>query len=156
MLLLFAKKESGLEAYLLSSLRIRLKKLVLSFTPGRHDLHHQILTKRKGFNGFCRHNYIISSFLVHVSDSNADQFGNRDEDLICFCSFFVRVYWFYFAAGLAWSPINFRPEFMIFPWMFDEIHGLKLKPFKVAAKKEYWPPLYDVATLKNNKRYTMK
>lgn len=42
---------------------------------------------------------------------------------------------------------------MIFPWMFDEIHALK--PFKAAAdllaKKEDWPPLYDVATLSSNK-----
>lgn len=37
--------------------------------------------------------------------------------------------------------------------MFDEIHALK--PFKAAAdllaKKEDWPPLYDVAKLKTNK-----
>jgi len=42
---------------------------------------------------------------------------------------------------------------MIFPWMFDEIHALK--PFKAAAdllaKKEDWPPLYDVPRLQNNK-----
>ncbi|CAN8254024.1 unnamed protein product [Cochlearia groenlandica] len=42
---------------------------------------------------------------------------------------------------------------MIFPWMFDEIHALK--PFKATAnllaKKEDWPPLYNVATLNTNK-----
>lgn len=42
---------------------------------------------------------------------------------------------------------------MIFPWMFDEIHALR--QFKDAAnllaEKEDWPPLYDVATLNNNK-----
>ena len=42
---------------------------------------------------------------------------------------------------------------MIFPWMFDEIHVLK--PFKdvanILANKEDWPPLYDIAALKNNK-----
>lgn len=42
---------------------------------------------------------------------------------------------------------------MIFPWMFDEIHALR--PFKdaahILADKEDWPPLYDIAALKNNK-----
>ncbi|KAM7472244.1 hypothetical protein LguiA_010427 [Lonicera macranthoides] len=49
-------------------------------------------------------------------------------------------------------PILFTGE-MIFPWMFDEIHALR--QFKDAAnllaEKEDWPPLYDVATLNNNK-----
>ncbi|KAK6918313.1 hypothetical protein RJ641_016735 [Dillenia turbinata] len=42
---------------------------------------------------------------------------------------------------------------MIFPWMFDEVHALR--NFKEAAhllaEKTDWPPLYDVATLRNNK-----
>ena len=42
---------------------------------------------------------------------------------------------------------------MIFPWIFDEMQALK--PLKEAAhllaEKKDWPPLYDVATLKNNK-----
>ncbi|XP_007051700.2 PREDICTED: proline iminopeptidase [Theobroma cacao] len=42
---------------------------------------------------------------------------------------------------------------MIFPWMFDEVNALR--PFKDAAhllaEKEDWPPLYDIAALKNNK-----
>lgn len=46
---------------------------------------------------------------------------------------------------------------MIFPWMFDEVHALR--PFKEAAellaKKEDWPPLYDVASLNNNKVYLL-
>nr|AIE47871.1 DM3Hh0 [Arabidopsis thaliana] len=50
------------------------------------------------------------------------------------------------------QPVLFTGE-MIFPWMFDEIHALK--PFKAAAdllaKKEDWPPLYDVPRLQNNK-----
>ncbi|XWS76960.1 hypothetical protein CRYUN_Cryun01aG0223000 [Craigia yunnanensis] len=41
---------------------------------------------------------------------------------------------------------------MIFPWMFHEVHALR--PFKDAAhllaEKEDWPPLYDIAALKNN------
>lgn len=41
---------------------------------------------------------------------------------------------------------------MIFPWMLDEIHALR--PFKdaahILAEKEDWPPLYDIAALKNN------
>lgn len=41
----------------------------------------------------------------------------------------------------------------VFPWMFDEIHALR--KFKDAAqllaKKKDWPPLYDIAMLKNNK-----
>ncbi|XP_022980807.1 uncharacterized protein LOC111480091 isoform X1 [Cucurbita maxima] len=49
-------------------------------------------------------------------------------------------------------PVYFTGE-MIFPWMFDEIHALK--PFKdvanILANKEDWPPLYDIAALKNNK-----
>ncbi|KAG7028582.1 Proline iminopeptidase [Cucurbita argyrosperma subsp. argyrosperma] len=49
-------------------------------------------------------------------------------------------------------PVYFTGE-MIFPWMFDEIHALK--PFKdaanILAEKEDWPPLYDIAALKNNK-----
>ncbi|XP_057979739.1 uncharacterized protein LOC131165736 [Malania oleifera] len=42
---------------------------------------------------------------------------------------------------------------MIFPWMFDEIHALR--HFKDAAhllaEEEDWSPLYDIATLNNNK-----
>ncbi|KAL4024448.1 proline iminopeptidase [Cucumis melo var. makuwa] len=49
-------------------------------------------------------------------------------------------------------PVYFTGE-MIFPWMFDEIHALR--PFKdaahILADKEDWPPLYDIAALKNNK-----
>ncbi|KAG6427179.1 hypothetical protein SASPL_111419 [Salvia splendens] len=49
-------------------------------------------------------------------------------------------------------PVLFTGE-MIFPWIFDEMHALK--PLKEAAhllaEKKDWPPLYDVATLKNNK-----
>ncbi|XP_057780404.1 uncharacterized protein LOC130998972 [Salvia miltiorrhiza] len=49
-------------------------------------------------------------------------------------------------------PVLFTGE-MIFPWMFDEMHALK--PLKdvahLLAEKKDWPPLYDVATLKNNK-----
>lgn len=49
-------------------------------------------------------------------------------------------------------PVLFTGE-MIFPWMFDEVHALR--PFKEAAellaKKEDWPPLYDVVSLNNNK-----
>lgn len=41
---------------------------------------------------------------------------------------------------------------MIFPWMFDEFPTLK--HFKEVAhllsKDKDWPPLYDVAALKNN------
>ncbi|KAK6918312.1 Alpha/beta hydrolase fold-1 [Dillenia turbinata] len=49
-------------------------------------------------------------------------------------------------------PIFFTGE-MIFPWMFEEVHALR--NFKEAAhllaEKTDWPPLYDVATLRNNK-----
>ncbi|KAL3622165.1 hypothetical protein CASFOL_033576 [Castilleja foliolosa] len=49
-------------------------------------------------------------------------------------------------------PVLFTGE-MIFPWLFDEIHALR--PFKdvsqLLAEKKDWPPLYDVATLQNNK-----
>ncbi|KAF2291178.1 hypothetical protein GH714_020535 [Hevea brasiliensis] len=49
-------------------------------------------------------------------------------------------------------PVFFTGE-MVFPWMFDEIHALK--QFKDAAEllaeKKDWPPLYDIAVLKNNK-----
>ncbi|BFI04524.1 hypothetical protein MPTK1_1g14320 [Marchantia polymorpha subsp. ruderalis] len=42
---------------------------------------------------------------------------------------------------------------MIFPWMFDDLKTLQ--PFKevaeILAKKEDWPPLYDMTTLRNNK-----
>lgn len=42
---------------------------------------------------------------------------------------------------------------MIFPWMFDEMHALR--PFKevaqLLAEKKDWPPLYDIASLNNNK-----
>ncbi|XP_028096212.1 uncharacterized protein LOC114296117 isoform X1 [Camellia sinensis] len=42
---------------------------------------------------------------------------------------------------------------MIFPWMFEEIYALR--HFKDAARllaeKEDWPPLYDIASLNNNK-----
>lgn len=41
---------------------------------------------------------------------------------------------------------------MIFPWMFDEIIGLR--PLKEAAtllaSKEDWPPLYDLNELEKN------
>ncbi|KAJ4956762.1 hypothetical protein NE237_013545 [Protea cynaroides] len=50
------------------------------------------------------------------------------------------------------APVLFTGE-MIFPWMFDEIHALK--PLKEAAhllaEKDDWPPLYDIASLNNNK-----
>lgn len=46
---------------------------------------------------------------------------------------------------------------MVFPWLFDEIHALR--PFKEAAellaKKKDWAPLYDIATLNNNKVFHM-
>ncbi|KAK3194713.1 hypothetical protein Dsin_026023 [Dipteronia sinensis] len=49
-------------------------------------------------------------------------------------------------------PVFFTGE-MIFPWMFDEIHALRL--FKDAAhllaEKKDWPPLYNVDALNNNK-----
>ncbi|XP_051148165.1 uncharacterized protein LOC127263186 [Andrographis paniculata] len=49
-------------------------------------------------------------------------------------------------------PVLFTGE-MIFPWMFEEIHALR--PYKdvanILAEKKDWSPLYDVATLKNNK-----
>ncbi|KAL6493992.1 hypothetical protein OROGR_031901 [Orobanche gracilis] len=49
-------------------------------------------------------------------------------------------------------PVPFTGE-MIFPWQFEEIHALR--PFKDAAhllaEKKDWPPLYDVASLHNNK-----
>ncbi|KAK0583381.1 hypothetical protein LWI29_036336 [Acer saccharum] len=49
-------------------------------------------------------------------------------------------------------PVFFMGE-MIFPWMFDEIHPLRL--FKDAAhllaEKKDWPPLYNVDALNNNK-----
>ncbi|PIN20181.1 Prolyl aminopeptidase [Handroanthus impetiginosus] len=49
-------------------------------------------------------------------------------------------------------PVLFTGE-MVFPWMFDEIHALR--PLKEAAhllaEKKDWPPLYDVAALRNNK-----
>ncbi|GKU88089.1 hypothetical protein SLEP1_g2394 [Rubroshorea leprosula] len=49
-------------------------------------------------------------------------------------------------------PVLFTGE-MLFPWVFDEIHVLKR--FKDAAhllaEKEDWPPLYDKASLNNNK-----
>ncbi|TXG62945.1 hypothetical protein EZV62_009939 [Acer yangbiense] len=49
-------------------------------------------------------------------------------------------------------PVFFTGE-MIFPWMFDEIHALRL--FKEAAhllaEKKDWPPLYNVDALNNNK-----
>ncbi|KAL3814802.1 hypothetical protein ACJIZ3_016070 [Penstemon smallii] len=42
---------------------------------------------------------------------------------------------------------------MVFPWLFDEIHALR--PLKDAAQllaeKKDWPPLYDIATLNDNK-----
>ncbi|GKV50906.1 hypothetical protein SLEP1_g57585 [Rubroshorea leprosula] len=50
---------------------------------------------------------------------------------------------------------SMKPKFqyMMFPWMFDEIHALK--HFKDAAhllaEKEDWPALYDKAALNNNK-----
>ncbi|GMH00471.1 hypothetical protein Nepgr_002310 [Nepenthes gracilis] len=49
-------------------------------------------------------------------------------------------------------PVLFTGE-MIFPWMFDEIPALKkLKnAAHLLAEKEDWPPLYDIAMLKNNK-----
>ncbi|KAL6982060.1 hypothetical protein U1Q18_023676 [Sarracenia purpurea var. burkii] len=49
-------------------------------------------------------------------------------------------------------PVPFTGE-MIFPWMFEEICALRR--FKDAAhllaEKEDWPPLYDIASLNNNK-----
>ncbi|XP_059651331.1 uncharacterized protein LOC132298959 [Cornus florida] len=49
-------------------------------------------------------------------------------------------------------PVLFTGE-MIFPWMFDEIKALR--SFKEAAnllaEKTDWPPLYDIASLNNNK-----
>ncbi|KAL2490319.1 alpha/beta-Hydrolases superfamily protein [Abeliophyllum distichum] len=49
-------------------------------------------------------------------------------------------------------PVLFTGE-MIFPWMFEEMHALR--PFKEVAKllaeKKDWPPLYDIASLNNNK-----
>ncbi|KAK4435183.1 Proline iminopeptidase [Sesamum alatum] len=49
-------------------------------------------------------------------------------------------------------PVLFTGE-MIFPWFFDEIQALR--PFKDAAhllaEKKDWPPLYDVASLNDNK-----
>ncbi|KAL0379462.1 UNVERIFIED_CONTAM: Proline iminopeptidase [Sesamum angustifolium] len=49
-------------------------------------------------------------------------------------------------------PVLFTGE-MIFPWLFDEIQALR--PFKDAAhllaEKMDWPPLYDVASLNDNK-----
>ncbi|XP_022871149.1 uncharacterized protein LOC111390353 [Olea europaea var. sylvestris] len=49
-------------------------------------------------------------------------------------------------------PVLFTGE-MIFPWMFDEMHALR--PFKevaqLLAEKKDWPPLYDIASLNNNK-----
>nr|GMD38058.1 Alpha/beta hydrolase-1 [Ipomoea batatas] len=49
-------------------------------------------------------------------------------------------------------PVHFTGE-MVFPWLFDEIHALR--PFKEAAellaKRKDWAPLYDIATLNNNK-----
>lgn len=49
-------------------------------------------------------------------------------------------------------PVLFTGE-MIFPWMFDEIHGLK--KFKdaahILAEKKDWPPLYNIEALNNNK-----
>ncbi|KAF8380165.1 hypothetical protein HHK36_027648 [Tetracentron sinense] len=49
-------------------------------------------------------------------------------------------------------PVPFTGE-MIFPWMFDEIHALR--HFKDAAhllaEKKDWPPLYNIASLNNNK-----
>ncbi|KAL0428807.1 UNVERIFIED_CONTAM: Proline iminopeptidase [Sesamum radiatum] len=49
-------------------------------------------------------------------------------------------------------PVLFTGE-MIFPWLFDEIQALR--PFKDAAhllaEKMDWPPLYDVASLIDNK-----
>ncbi|WRX08064.1 Alpha/beta hydrolase fold-1 - like 2 [Theobroma cacao] len=51
------------------------------------------------------------------------------------------------------SPYILKNLKMIFPWMFDEVNALR--PFKDAAyllaEKEDWPPLYDIAALKNNK-----
>ncbi|KAG2725382.1 hypothetical protein I3843_01G063400 [Carya illinoinensis] len=50
------------------------------------------------------------------------------------------------------SPVLFTGE-LIFPWMFDEIHALR--KFKdvahILAEKKDWGPLYDTATLSNNK-----
>lgn len=55
------------------------------------------------------------------------------------------------AAAAEGRPVNFTGE-MIFPWMFDEIEGLR--PFKEAtealAKKEDWPDLYDIEKLADN------
>ncbi|XP_057499413.1 uncharacterized protein LOC130783683 [Actinidia eriantha] len=49
-------------------------------------------------------------------------------------------------------PVLFTGE-MIFPWMFEEIRALR--HFKDAAhllaEKKDWPPLYDIASLNNNK-----
>lgn len=49
-------------------------------------------------------------------------------------------------------PVYFTGE-MVFPWMFDEIPVLN--HFKdvahILANKTDWPPLYDVAQLRNNK-----
>ncbi|KAK1286321.1 hypothetical protein QJS10_CPB20g02155 [Acorus calamus] len=48
-------------------------------------------------------------------------------------------------------PVYFTGE-MIFPWMFDEIHALRhlKEAAHLLAEKEDWPPLYDIAALKNN------
>ncbi|GFY97374.1 alpha/beta-Hydrolases superfamily protein [Actinidia rufa] len=55
-------------------------------------------------------------------------------------------------AAKVGRPVLFTGE-MIFPWMFEEIHALR--HFKDAAhllaKKKDWPPLYDIASLNNNK-----
>ncbi|KMT20403.1 hypothetical protein BVRB_1g003990 [Beta vulgaris subsp. vulgaris] len=49
-------------------------------------------------------------------------------------------------------PVYFTGE-MIFPWMFDEFSALKhLKEVaNLLSEKKDWPPLYDIAALKNNK-----
>lgn len=49
-------------------------------------------------------------------------------------------------------PVYFTGE-MVFPWMFEEISALThLKEVAdILSKKKDWPPLYDVAALKNNK-----
>lgn len=55
------------------------------------------------------------------------------------------------AAAAEGRPVNFTGE-MVFPWMFDEIAGLRA--FKDAAEalaaKSDWPALYDVEKLSEN------
>ena len=74
---------------------------------------------------------------------------------ICLVKFIISVLFhhFYHDVKLLVDACGFKFPQMIFPWMFDEVHALR--PFKEAAhllaEKEDWPPLYDIAALKNNK-----